>query len=198
MGTSFESDAAMEAQLYRYFLGFRPDLNLSRLLAAVGRQAGQRVRPQLLHLTLCVIAEARERDHFLLPRVRSALAGCSLSSFQIRLGRVHGGANGAMVNSLGRQEEIQNFYRALICLLAARGIAPLHRKSGLRPHVTLGHERCRFDPYKAAFEWFPTELLLIESEVGLSRHNVLGRWPLLPPSQGSLPFPPPISCRAAA
>jgi hypothetical protein len=34
-------------------------------------------------------------------------------------------------------------------------------------------------------------LLLIESEVGRGVHNVLARWPLLPPSQGSFPFDPP-------
>ena len=128
-----------KAEFYRYLLGFRPDLELCRLIAAVGEQAGQWVRMELLHLTLCVIAETSERDHFLLPRVRSALAGHLLSSFPVHLGRVSGGPKGAMVKALGSQREIQDFYRTLVSLLATRDIAPLHRASGLRAHVTLGH-----------------------------------------------------------
>lgn len=187
-----------EPDYYRYFLGFRPCLALCRLLAAIGERAGQRVRMERLHLTLCVIAEPRERDHFLLPRVQLALAGQPFSSFPVHLGRVCGGASGAMVEALGCQHGIRDYFRALILLLAARDMAPMHRKSGLHPHVTLGHDPCRFDPFKAPIEWFPTEMLLIESEVGLSRHNVLAKWPLLPPPQGSFAFDPPLSWRAAA
>jgi hypothetical protein len=183
---------------YRYFLGFRPCLDLCSRLALVGARAGQLVSLELLHLTLCVISEKRERDHFLLARVRSALAGKSLSSFPVHLGKVSGGPKGAMLNGLGCQHDIQDFYNFLISLLAKRAIAPLYRKSGLRAHVTLGHEPCLFKQFKAPIEWFPAELLLIESEVGLGRHNVVGRWPLLTPRQRSLPFDAPFSERAAA
>ncbi|HEY0626935.1 MAG TPA: hypothetical protein VGD10_09400, partial [Allosphingosinicella sp.] len=142
-------------EFYRYFLGFRPCLDLCRQLAAIGAQAGQLVSLELLHLTLCVIAEPDERDHFLLPRVRSALAGYPLSSFPVHLGKVECGPKGAMLNALGRQREVQDFYRALISLLARRDITPLHRKSGLRAHVTLGHRSCLFRQFKAPIEWFP-------------------------------------------
>lgn len=187
-----------KAEFYRYLLGIRPDADLCRLLRAVVEKASQRVRMEMLHLTLCVIAETCERDPFLLPRVQSALVGHSLSSFPVRLGRVCGGSDGAVVKASGSQHDIQDFYRALVSLAAARDIAPLHRKSGLHAHVTLGHDPCRFEPFRAPIEWFPGEMLLIESEVGLGRHNVIARWPLLPSAQGSLPFDPPMSWRAAA
>jgi hypothetical protein len=107
------------------------------------------------------------------------------------LGRVHGGAGGALVRTIGRQDELQDFYSALVRWVAGRGLAPLHRKAGLRPHITLGYESCRVDPFNLAIGWVPDALLLIESEVGRSRHNLLGRWPLLPPRQGVLPFDAP-------
>ena len=180
----------MHDPFYRYFLGFRPDPSARDALAAVAQGIGQRSRPQLLHFTLCVIAEVGKPDPFGAARVEAALAGHALSSLPIRLGRVHAGDHGALVRTIGRQEDIQSFYQTLVNLLAARGIAPLHRQTGLHPHVTLGHEPCQFDPFDIAVEWFPQELLLIESEVGNSRHQIVGRWPLLPPAQGILVFEP--------
>lgn len=171
---------------YRYFLGCRPSHDLGPWLAAIGDEAGQSVREDLLHLTFCVIAEVRERDHFLLPRVRTALAGQVLNAFPIRLGRISGGRGGARAGAIGRQDEIQDFYGGLVRMLATRDITPLYRKSGLRPHITLSYDSCRFEPFKRPFEWFPDGLLLIESEVGKSTHDVIGRWPLLAPRQGGL------------
>jgi len=98
---------------------------------------------------------------------------------------------------MGRQLEIQDFYRALLACLAERAIFPLHRKSGLHPHVTLGHDPCAFDPFNLPREWVPEELLLIESEVGNSVHIVLARWPLLPPRQGAFAFETPPQLLAA-
>lgn len=176
---------------YRYFLGFRPDPVLRGWLAALcvaARQHGKRVAADHLHLTLCVIAEAAERDHFLVPRVISALAGETLSSCPIRLGRVIGTGTGAAIHTLGRQDEIQAFYRALVARLAVRDLRPLHRRSGLNPHVTLGYDHSPPFRFRQPREWIPGELFLIESEVGHGRHNILGRWPLLPPLQGFFPF----------
>lgn len=182
-----------ELQFYRYFVGFRPDTSARRLLAAAGRKAGQdrkRVPDELLHFTLCVVHETptKKRDHFIQRRIEAALAGQALASVPIPFGHVTGGRHGAVVRTIGRQDAIQDFYSALVRLLRARGIEPLHRRSGLRPHVTLGHDRCDFEPFTVEAEWIPSELLLIESEVGLRKHNVLWRWPLLAPAQGRLPF----------
>jgi len=164
---------------YRYLIGCRPGSRLRHLLALIGEKAGQEVHGDMLHLTLCVIAEVNERDHFLLPRVQAAFAGQALDSFPVRLSRTSGGPNGAMIRTKGRQDGIQDSYRQMLRLLAMRDLAPLHRKSGLRPHVTLGRTPCRFEPFDVALEWFPSDLLLIESEVGRSKHNVIGRWPLV-------------------
>jgi 2'-5' RNA ligase len=170
------------------------DLALRAELVALRVAAGQKrslVAAELLHLTWCVIAEPEERDRFILSRVHAALDGLPFSSGMLWLGRVRGGANGAAVYSRGRKPDIMTLYRDLVAALDARGLHPLHRKSGFHPHVTLGHDPCDFDPFLVLHEWIPDELLLIESEVGNGVHNVLGRWPLLTPRQGFLPFDPP-------
>ncbi len=184
----------MRTHFYRYFLASRPGLALRAELAALREAAGQvesLVAAELLHLTWCVLAEPDERDRFIAPRVGAALSGLLLASGPLWLGRVRGGPNGAAVYARGRKPGIMALYRQIAAALTARDLSPLHRKSGFHPHVTLGHDPCAFDPFLILREWIPDELLLIESEVGNGVHTILGRWPLLPPRQGVLPFDPP-------
>lgn len=184
-----ESEAFVRIlQGYRYFLGIRPGPRWFPFFQRIGAAIGHPIRLDRLHLTLCVIAHVAERDPFVLPRVQTALGGRRLHSFPVNLSRVVAGPHGASARTFGKQDEIQDFYRQLAHLLRACGIEPLHRKSGLHPHVTLGYASLRPTLLKIAIRWFPAELLLIESEVGLTRHNVLGTWPLLPVRQPSLPF----------
>ena len=175
-------------QGFRYFLGVRPDARWYPLFRRIYAALGLSNRLDLLHLTLCVIAETAEQDRFVVRRVQRALSGAALHSFPVNLSRIVTGPQGAFARTHGRQDEIQDFYRALVRLLQACGIEPLHRKSGLHPHITLGHIALEVEQLRIALRWLPVELLLIESEVGLSRHNVLDRWPLLPPRQPPLPF----------
>jgi len=175
-------------QGFRYFLGVRPDPQRYPLFQRICEALGLSNRLDLLHLTLCVVAETGVRDHFVVRRVQRALCGAALHTFPVNLSRIAAGPQGAFARTCGRQDEIQDFYRALVRLLRACGIEPLHRKSGLHPHVTLGYVACEVALLRIALRWFPTELLLIESEVGLTRHNVLHRWLLLPPRQPPLPF----------
>lgn len=173
---------------FRYFLGIRPDPRCYPQFQRICEALGLQVRLDLLHLTLCVVAQTAQRDHFVVRTAQRALRGAPLHSFPVNLSRVAAGPHGAFAHPFGRQDEIQDFYRVLVRLLRACGIEPLHRKSGLHPHVTLGYVACEVALLRIALRWFPTELLLIESEVGLTRHNVLHRWLLLPPRQPPLPF----------
>jgi 2'-5' RNA ligase len=179
-----------EAAGYRYFIGCRPDARSRAELALAGHKAGQQMRPDLYHLTFCVVAELADRDRSLARRIDQALAPDSLQSVRIPLRRVLGGSSGARAVTRGRQSEIQHLYRTVVSRLALCGLEPLDRKAGFRPHVTLGYQPCRFEPFDLALDWTADELLLIESEVGLAQHHVLRRWPLLPPRQAQFDFGP--------
>ncbi|HST37727.1 MAG TPA: hypothetical protein VLK25_14005 [Allosphingosinicella sp.] len=187
-----------DSNFYRYFLASRPNPPVCALLVALRGSTGQLDKPvatDRLHLTWCVIAETLERDRFMLPRVEAALSGQRLSSGPLWLGRVRGGKQGAAVYSRSRKPELLRLYRQLASILSVRDIHPMYRKSGLDPHITLGHDPCAFQTFRILHEWIPDELLLIESEVGCGVHHVLARWPLLPPLQGLLlfePLPPPL------
>jgi 2'-5' RNA ligase len=173
---------------FRYFLGIRPDPQWYPQFQRICEALGLPVRLDRLHLTLLVIAEMAERDHFVARRIGRALREAELHSFQVNLSRVRAGLHGASAHPFGRQDEIQDFYRLLVRLLRAGGMEPLHRKSGLHPHVTLSYRACQAALLPVAIRWFPSALMLIESEVGLTKHTVLERWSLLPPRQPLLPF----------
>lgn len=188
--------------LYRYFLAFRPDPVLRYWIASLREAAGQhqrRIRDVHLHLTLCVLLESLERDRFIAPRIDAALTGAGLSSLLLHFGWVRGGDGGAALYTIGRKADYHAFCRTLFAHLRARDIVPELEKA--QPHVTLGHDRCRFESFRFLCEWMPGEIVLIESEHGNGVHNELGRWPLRPPPQGSFPFGlalPPIPPMQAA
>lgn len=189
-----DSEARVEMpHFYRYFLGVRPPPELYPAFKAVADAAGQSVRLAMLHLTFCVIAESAERDRFIARRVGRILDGQPLHSFAVNLGAILAGPHGATARTVGRQDEMQDFYRTLVRLLRDSGIEPLYRKSGLRPHITLGYDARPVRRLDIGLHWFPTELLLIESEFGLTRHNVIDAWSLPPPRQPLLPFGEPFS-----
>jgi 2'-5' RNA ligase len=202
----------MSSQIVRTFLGFQLPPALRPLFAEWQRRAGQTgntVDLEMLHLTLCVVGETFQRDLFLKNRVIAALGTPLPPAAPIRLGRVHSRAMGAELVTRGPAHEIRAFFEAIAALLGAYGIEPMHRMSGLRPHITLGYDRALFDAFNVIRHWTPEELLLIESRPrpgGKGReHIVLHRWPLLPPAQSAfafmaedLPAPPmpPLLCAA--
>lgn len=175
-------------QFYRYIVICRPGPSTRTVLAQAGAVTGQRLRGDEYHLTFCVISEVPQRDHSIAERVSTAFAGGGLHSAPILLGRVTGGPLGALIRAIGKQDELQDLYVTVVRRLKAQGFEPKYRNSGFSPHFTLGYDPCNFVPFDVAHEWIPGELLLIESEVGLTRHNVLGAWPLLAPRQLRLPF----------
>ena len=176
------------ARFYRYFLGIRPHPRLYSAFHELAETARHPARFDRVHLTLCVIAERAARDPFMARRVERALGGRALHAFPVNLSRLAAGAAGVIARTSGRQDDIQDFYRELARLLEPCAISPLYRKSGLHPHMTLGYAPCQPMLRNISLAWYPDELLLIESEYGLTRHNVLGRWALLPPRQPLLPF----------
>lgn len=185
-----------DVQCHRYFLAFLPGPGMRGTLAAMREETGQRQRPvrtEHFHLTLCILAEAPERERFTETRISGALSGFRPPSCPIRLGRLVAGSGGAALQAIGRQDELGTFRHDLLHLLARRGLAPCRQAQRFQAHVTLGRDPVPSSRRLAPLEWVPGELVLIESEVGRTIHHVRGRWPLLPPPQGVLPFHVPVS-----
>ena len=187
--------------MFRYFLGFQVPADragwLARQLPPVSGDLFAGLKPQNYHLTLCTIAETQTQHPFLRQRVAHAFASGLPAASHIPFGRIMSRDMGAELATVGTLGGIRHLYERIIGLLEAQDIEPLHRKSGLRPHVTLGYGACEFEPVSAAWNWTPRDLVLIESHVGHGRHRVLQSWRLLAPAQGAFDFmadelPPPL------
>jgi len=178
--------------MFRYFLGFQVSTDragwLARQLPAVSGDLFAGLKPQLYHLTLCTIAETMEPQPFLRGQVAKAFSAALPAASPIPFGRIVSRGAGAELITAGSIGAIRHTYDAIVARLATQGIEPMHRKSGLRPHITLGYGTCEFDPVPLAWNWTPRDLVLIESHVGHRRHRVLQNWTLEPPAQGSFGF----------
>jgi 2'-5' RNA ligase len=187
---------------YRYFLCFKPDAKLQRQIAVMAEMIGHSITPDVedrLHLTLCILAEKKEQDHFIAQRLGAALACDQMAACTVKLGRWRVGNSGATLYTTGCQESIQAFYRALMQHLAGRDIVPFRPRMRLQPHITLGHAPLEPCIRNETFEWVPDAIVLIESHVGLSVHVELMRWLLMSPKQGELaltPYIPPSNRKA--
>ncbi len=191
--------------IFRYFLGFQVSADragwLARRLPPVSGDLFAGLKPQLYHLTLCTIVETAEPQPFLRGQVAKAFDAGLPAAAPIPFGRIVSGGAGAELIAAGRIGAIRQTYEAIAARLAAQRIEPMHRKSGLRPHITLGYGTCEFDPVPIAWNWAPRGLVLIESHIGHRRHRVLQSWTLAPPAQGSFGFmadelPAPLRCAA--
>ena len=178
--------------MFRYFLGFQVNADragwLARQLPPVSGDLFAGLKPQLYHLTLCTIAETIEPQPFLRSQVAKAFAPGLPAAAAIPFGRIVARGAGAELITAGSTGAIRQTYDAIVARLTAQRIEPMHRKSGLRPHITLGYGTCEFDPVPIAWNWAPQDLVLIESHIGHRRHRVLQSWTLEPPAQGSFGF----------
>ena len=178
--------------MFRYFLGFQLAADragwLARQLPPVSGDLFAGLKPQNYHLTLCTIDETVVSHPFLRQRVANAFEAGLPAAAVIPFGRIVSRDAGAELVTAGNIAAVRQLYEGLVALLAPHGIAPWYRQSGLRPHITLGYGRHRFDPVPVAWNWTPRERVLIESHVGHGRHRVLQRWQLPAPAQGAFDF----------
>ena len=76
---------------------------------------------------------------------------------------------------------LRRFQHQLTVALAASGFA-LRPGWRFTPHMTLGYRKGdAFDEQILPIGWQATEFVPIHSHVGLTRHDILARWPLREP-----------------
>lgn len=149
---------------------------------------GTQVRPEHFHVTLHHLG-----DHASVPAEILALAervahGVHSVPFEVGFDDVAslpaGGARGAAAIVLTGGEgldKLRSFQGQVGAAMAEVGLKPW-LDGHFTPHMTLVHDPAEIERESMRpITWTVRELLLVHSTLGQSRHNVIGRWPLLGP-----------------
>lgn len=144
---------------------------------------GQHVRDDRLHLTLGITDDFDTFPDHEAAAMRAAGDAVRGAPQPIVLDQVSAGTRSIVLRPSRTLRDLHTFERGLSRLALARR-ASLRRRS-FSPHVTMVYRDGRaFTRLTDPVRWTADELVLIHSEVGASRHHVLGRWPLLGGGQG--------------
>ena len=185
MRRRIEHDEA-SGHLDRFFFAVRPPPSLACRIAAFGEVLGgnaPRVSANRLHVTVAV------SDDFegypagfveILLRVGGRVAS---APFRIALDRVLSGKRAVFLMPTAKCPDLKALYQAIADGMASAR-APLRKGVGFSPHMTLFYrDNAALDFPLPRLEWKVSELLLIHSLVGLTRHETLASWPLIPREQ---------------
>ncbi|KWO36957.1 2'-5' RNA ligase [Burkholderia sp. MSMB1459WGS] len=180
-------DAPPPVPVHRFFFAVMPDP------AAAGRIAGlaesmrlakdRPVGTERLHITLGSLGDFAYVPGAKLARARAVADRVDVPPFSVRFDKIisfNGRPGHQPLVLLGRAglENLIDFRRQLRRVLkrdAGLSILP----SGFTPHVTLLYGARRPDEYRIEpITWTVFDFVLIDSWLGKSHYDVLGRWPL--------------------
>ncbi len=167
--------------LHRLFFALKPPQRQSRLIGLVRDAVPEEHTPvtnDRLHMTLAITNDYRRLDEALVDRMKAIGDTIQGEPVPVRLDRLVGSMDAVTLRPTGQPRELADLQRQLGRLSDYWGIT----RTGwsYSPHVTLLYWQSQpfFRPVDQ-IEWQAEELLLIQSLVGATRHNILARWPLV-------------------
>ncbi|WP_374943678.1 2'-5' RNA ligase family protein [Sphingomonas sp.] len=166
--------------LHRLFFGLRPPPSLAGRIAA-GAAYFDPVRglaAERLHITLFILADLVQVPPGLLHALHGVGASIDCGPVQMALDVAHGSSRAVALRPARRDPALAALRARIADEARAHGLA---ERAGYRfaPHMTLGYgDVAPFSRAIAPVGWTADELVLIDSQVGRTRHHMLGRWPL--------------------
>ena len=169
----------------KLFFAILPDAHAAQEIASLGatldkrhRIGGQPLRPDRLHITLHVIGEYDETPQAAVLAARQAGDAVLADAFDVVFDRAMTfiGAKAYVLGGGDGVEQVKAFWLKLGIQLA--NIQPI-KKSSFTPHMTLSYMgRAVVEHPIEPIRWTAREFVLINSHVGDTYHEVVGRWPL--------------------
>jgi 2'-5' RNA ligase len=176
---------------HRYFFALLPDpVSRSRIrawaeraLGAEGLQAADR-----LHVTLAITADFTTPQLPLADALMRAGGRVRAAPFDLVLDRLSIGGRSAALRPAHSQAPLRELQARIARAMMREGVA-MRPDWKFSPHVTLAYHDSRpvTRPVKDR-GWPVSEFALIHSLVGLTRHEVLGRWRLEHQPDAQLPL----------
>jgi 2'-5' RNA ligase len=175
------------APSYRLFYALKPTLLVARQtdhFADLVSGGCRRIRPEHQHVTLAVTADHGQYPYGIVKALMRAGTSVSGEPFDLPLDRLAFTNRSAALRPSRTVQPLVTLHRSIVAAMNAAGV-PLRPGWSFSPHQTLFYrdgkpEQRRVD----GFTWQVEEFVLICSHVGLTRHDIVGSWPL----QGSGQF----------
>jgi 2'-5' RNA ligase len=167
--------------LHRLFFALKPPVREARLIGLARdqmRDAQALVSNDRLHMTLGITDDYRKLDDALVDRMMAIGETAGGEPVPVCLDRLSGGTRSVALRSTKRSRELADLQGQIGRALDYWGLT--RTEWTFNPHVTLLYWDSQpvIRPI-APIEWLADEFVLIHSRVGETRHNVLGRWPLV-------------------
>jgi 2'-5' RNA ligase len=166
------------------FFALRPPIALARQIAqAVSwfETEGAPVSAERLHVTMFILDDRCDLPASLVAALAGVGDRIATAPIEIVLDRVGGGERSIALRPSRRIAALDALHRQLVELGCAAGIG---QRAGyvFNPHMTLGYRDGQpFGMAVPPVAWTACELVLIHSHLGRTRHEVVGRWPLVDP-----------------
>ena len=173
---------ARAALLYRPFFALKPPLHVARQIDHFARTldpAARHVLTEHQHITLGITTDAPVYPYELVKALRRSGAGIGAAPFDLTLDRLSVGGQSAALRPSHMIPGLEALRREVARAMRAAGALPRPGWT-FSPHQTLFYRQSRPEQRAiAGFGWRVEELVLICSHVGQTRHEVVGRWPLI-------------------
>lgn len=176
---------------HKLFFALRPDDATAERIARVAtaeheaRGLPPRLRAsRVFHITLHYFgAFSGEPDECLVAVARRAAAGIARPAFDLGFDRFeswgdeHARQHPFVLTGGQGLEAVRELRDALVERLVAQGLTAPGRD--YEPHLTLRYDKRRAPAWPVDLPgWVASEFVLVQSPQGLTRHDVIGRWPL--------------------
>lgn len=168
--------------LHRYFFALLPPPMLARRIAHAAApwfaDGGTPLRDHRLHITMFILPDFSAAPRGLEAALCEVGARVAAAPVAVALDRVSGGSRSIALRPSRRIAGLQALHAEIDATSRSVGV-PSRPRYSFNAHMTLGYrEGAPFSAILPPFAWTASELVLVHSHVGLTRHDVVDRWPL--------------------
>ncbi|MGK6318566.1 2'-5' RNA ligase family protein [Sphingomonas sp. DT-204] len=168
---------------YRPFFAIKPADEALPPIAGMRRtycDDGTPVRSEHAHITLEIFDDHPRRPDELIAELVAIGNAVGASAFPLSLDRVVGTVRSVALRPGRRSTGLVLLQRAIHAEVERAGLG-VRKGWSFSPHLTLGYrEGEAFARSVVPITWQVDEFVLIHSHVGATRHEIVGRWRLMP------------------
>ena len=173
----------------RFFFAVRPDAVTARAIDVfTAREVpeGRRLKLSHQHVTLAITGDFDGYPETVAQALLLAGGEVEAVPFELRLTRLSASRRSVALCPEGQVPLLAVLQRAIADAMARHDV-PMREGWRFSPHQTLCYRKGEpFTRRVEGFAWTAREFVLVRSLVGLSRHEVVGCWPLREDGQGQL------------